>query len=181
REHLPITLMKLMKDRAKMGRASKVKMPNVEESKKVYQQMLSDLNQQLSDEFLFGGLPSIADFSVYHLVWFNVYLGNQAIPAEFEKLDAWYQRMTEFGHGNTTRKSMRYALGQARENQPRQIASEDIVQGKQKVSISPDDYRLDPVEGELVGESKQRWIIAREIPKGGVVHVHFPKEGFSIS
>ncbi|MGB5325636.1 MAG: glutathione S-transferase family protein [Pseudomonadales bacterium] len=180
KEHLPTTLMKLMKDRAKMGRAAKVRLPSPAESLKIYSAMLADLDQQLADDFFFGDRPTNADFSAYHLVWFNVDLGKQEIPQQYSRLRAWYKRMSAFGHGNVQRKSMYYALQQASDNEPRAIASDEMASSNARVSIRPDDYRLDAVQGELVGESSLRWIIARDGAKCGRVHVHFPKEGFSI-
>jgi hypothetical protein len=46
------------------------------------------------------------------------------------------------------------------------------------VSIVPDDYGLLPVSGQLVREDELEYVIARQSKKAGLVHVHFPCQGF---
>ncbi len=50
----------------------------------------------------------------------------------------------------------------------------------QQVVIAATDYGVDPVAGELLFAGSEELILRREDPRGGVVHVHFPRFGFRI-
>src|SRR5277367_6039514 len=50
--------------------------------------------------FFFGSAPSIADFSVYHNLWFVLRGGPVAkILESLRALGSWRERMAAFGHG----------------------------------------------------------------------------------
>ena len=71
----------------------------------------------------------------------------------------------------------------ARKSTPRAIPREyqqDPRMGTQ-VSIAPDDYGQVPTKGTLVGCTADRWILARQDPQAGTVHVHFPRQGFKLA
>jgi len=46
--------------------------------------------------------------------------------------------------------------------------------------VTPDDWGFDPVEGELVAIDRDSIAIRRDDALIGTVHVHFPREGFTI-
>lgn len=50
----------------------------------------------------------------------------------------------------------------------------------QAVIVAATDYGTDPVRGSLVGLSPERISIARDDPRAGRVHVHFPRHGFQL-
>ena len=180
REHLPYTIYKLLQDRARMARNAAIKMPGARRSADLYAELLPHLEAHLHGQFLFGDTPCIADFSAYHMVWFNGELGRQKLPAELKQLQAWYQRMHNFGHGQRQHKPMRYALQLAADSEPRSIQGDcQPVPDGPTVTIAPTDYGHDGVSGQLVAESDLRWILLRETSECGRVHVHFPKSGYA--
>ena len=50
----------------------------------------------------------------------------------------------------------------------------------QMVSIAPSDYWKDPVKGVLVASPAHSWILERSMTGSSIVHVHFPKQGFTL-
>jgi hypothetical protein len=63
---------------------------------------------------------------------------------------------------------------------PRQL-DDNLMQGEylgKAVSIRPDDYARDAVEGILVGQDINRSVLRRPTKQCGDVHIHFPKRGF---
>jgi hypothetical protein len=50
----------------------------------------------------------------------------------------------------------------------------------QAVTVAATDYGTDPVAGTLVGLGTDEVVIARDDPRAGRVHVHFPRHGFQI-
>jgi hypothetical protein len=50
----------------------------------------------------------------------------------------------------------------------------------QSVSIAPSDYWRDPVKNVLVASSAHSWILQRSLNGSSTVHVHFPKQGFTL-
>ena len=74
-------------------------------------QLEATLGASNASAFLFGDKPSIADFSVYHCLWFIN--NNDANKSLFDGLPAvkdWMQRIAAFGHGNVVEKSGEEAL-----------------------------------------------------------------------
>jgi hypothetical protein len=105
------------------------------------------------------------------------------MPPDLPLVQAWYQRMTDIGHGEHREISQADAFTAARDNTPRPIPAEyktDADIGK-PVRIGPSDYALDAVSGTLVGCSDTRYILSRESGDFGTVHVHFPRAGFEVS
>lgn len=49
-----------------------------------------------------------------------------------------------------------------------------------RVTVTPDDYGRDPVEGELVTMTLHEVALRRTDPQAGTVLVHFPRIGYRI-
>jgi glutathione S-transferase len=66
---------------------------------------LMRLEEMLGDQaYFFGARPSIADFSIYHCLWFVSCGGPVAqILEPFRRVQAWRERMQGFGHGASDR------------------------------------------------------------------------------
>ena len=149
---------------------------------------LRRLEQMLADgkPYLLGGLPTIADFSVYHPIW---YLRNaQAVAGILDaapKLLAWADRMAALGHHEFETISSEQAVVIARASKPAATAdlpfvdTHDVALGD-RVAIQPTDYGLDPVEGELVLASDDEFAVQRNDERAGTVVVHFPRVGFQL-
>ncbi len=174
---------RFIKDRAAVGKNAKMEAPSPKEAAKQFNEHLHKLEQRLEGEYLYGDSPQLADFCAYHTLWFKREVGGLPMPDGLPRVDAWYQRMTGLGQGERREISAADAVAEARENAPRPIAEEDANDPRigSNVSIRPNDYALDAVEGILVGCSEHRYIVARESEVAGTVHVHFPRAGFELS
>lgn len=151
-------------------------------------ELLKRLEHMLSDgkPYLLGPQASIADFSVYHAIWFVRDVARLPdIFASTTKLMAWADRMAGIGHGNFEKIDAEQALAIARENTPAGFdgrVSDDVYATYlgQRVQIQPADYGIDPVEGELVFADAQEFALRRDDERMGAVIVHFPRLGFQL-
>jgi len=135
--------------------------------------------------FLLGAQPTLADFSVYHSVWFTVV----KVPVLAGILDttplvkAWVERMQAFGHGSSTSLSTTDALKVAHEASPLDVSKEvfqdehGIPLGTQVV-VHAESFGTEPTQGELVAATRTRFSLRRHDALTGTVHVHFPRNGF---
>jgi glutathione S-transferase len=144
-----------------------------------FEEMLGDQN------FFCGVQPTIADFSIYHCLWFVVRGGPTArIVEPFRRIEAWRGRMHAFGHGSHDELDSRAAVTVAHEATPAASAgisadTHGIALGE-KVVIAATDTGVDPIEGDLYAVTSDRISIVREDPRAGRVAVHFPRLGFEL-
>ncbi len=101
----------------------------------------------------------------------------------FDSINTWFQHMSKIGHGQRRESNKARASNTALEQQPRAIpgSMNHSTEIGKHVSIQPNDYAKDSVNGVLVGDDESRWILARETDDFGTLHVHFPKLGFEMS
>ena len=138
-------------------------------------------------DFLFGAQPGVADFAVYHPLWFT----QDRTPALAGILDAtpevksWMARMKAIGHGLPGKCSADEALALARSATPTALQS-DTFQDEHAIAlgspvvIAADHFGLEPTEGELVAATRTRFTLRRSDERAGTVHVHFPRVGFTL-
>jgi len=144
------------------------------------------LDAQLADgrAFLFGAQASIADFSVYHCIWYVHRGGTLAgIFAPSKHLLAWFARMKAFGHGTREPLDSAEAITIAARATPHaatQVQPGLGFEAGQPVTVTPIDYGFDPVAGTLVGLSAAEVVLRRADERAGTLHVHFPRTGFQI-
>jgi glutathione S-transferase len=134
--------------------------------------------------FFFGTAPSIADFSIYHCLWFVVRGGPVAKILEgFPALQSWRARMAAFGHGTHEKLESNAAIAIARDatpgKSPGNLDSHGLAIGERVVAAAT-DTGVDPIEGTLYGATKSAFSIAREDQRAGRVVVHFPRLGFEL-
>jgi glutathione S-transferase len=134
--------------------------------------------------FFFGAAPSIADFSIYHCLWFVLRGGPVAkILESFAALQDWRARVADFGHGTHEKLDSGAAIAVARDAMPAKspgnVDSHGLAIGDRVVAAAT-DTGVDPIEGTLYGATKARFSIAREDPRAGRVVVHFPRLGFEL-
>lgn len=168
-------------DRINVGRTSRVRSVNPLKAKEQVKAHLADLEQRLAQDFLFGTTPTHADFSTYHSLWFVHDLAESPLMHGHPRVLDWMARMKTFGHGKVQDITEAQALAAARA-EPRAIPKEyqqDALIG-QTVSIAPADYGCEPTAGVLVGVAPERWIISRQDGELGTLHVHFPRQGFTL-
>jgi glutathione S-transferase len=170
-------------DRINMGRKATVKAMGPKQAKQIVRSHLENMEQMLAaTPFLFGDMPTIADFSAYHSLWFIRDMGESRYVDRFANVSVWMDRMATFGHGRFTEVSAEHALDVALSAEPRALPeSIDNVANGQVITISPDDYGQVPVSGNLLAGTAHGWVLGREHPRVGRVNVHFPKQGFVIS
>jgi glutathione S-transferase len=152
---------------------------------------LDRLEEMLGEQrYFFGTQPSIADFSVYHCLWFVSRGGPAAkILEPFLRLHAWRERMQSFGHGAPEQFDSGAAIALARTSIPAHSSGvqgcgvqgefHDIAVGE-RVVIAATDTGTEPIEGELHAATRDRISIAREDARAGRVVVHFPRLGFEL-
>ncbi|WP_375770995.1 glutathione S-transferase family protein [Archangium gephyra] len=149
---------------------------------------LEQLEAQLGDgrAWLLGKSTSIADFSVYHALWFVRRAGALAsILDSHTRLVAWMERMQALGHGTCDKMESGEAVALAAASKPLPTEGEAFVDlhglsRGARVTIAPSDYGIDPVEGELVLSRPNELAVRRVDARAGEVVVHFPRIGFQV-
>ena len=152
----------------------------------MYKSHLRRISSMLEDHaFLLGDTPCLADFSVYHSVWFTI----AKVPVIDGILDAtplvrdWYKRMSAFGHGKEHALTAADAIQAAKNAQPVPL-TDDVFQDEHgfplgtQVTVAADSFGTEPTQGKLVAATRTRLTLERSDPLTGTVHVHFPRMGF---
>jgi glutathione S-transferase len=145
---------------------------------------LTELDSSVASGFIFGDTPSIADFSVYHPLWYlrnNPY--NAPMIEAYPNVLRWFDRIAAFGHGRVIESDGEAALAEARSSEPRTV--EPMVIGVDAnpgdtVSVTPTDYGLVSVEGELVSADPYEFALRRTTDETGTIVTHFPRTGFEL-
>lgn len=141
-------------------------------------------------DFLFGMDPCVADFAVYHPLWFTRHkvpvLADifSATPAVAE----WMDRLAAFGHGQMEILESWQALRIAREADPMPAGSNLLVDSGfqddhgiargERVTVTPESFGAEATEGELIAATRTHYSLRRIDPRAGTVHVHFPRIGY---
>ena len=148
---------------------------------------LAQLERQLATGehiFLFGEQPSVADFSVYHCLWFiRRATGVAGILDAHPEVVAWMHRIAAFGHSQAQPMTPAEALDVARAATPHALTEPNtpfddrygLPKGT-RVTVAAVDYGVDPIEGELI-------VSTRDTVGGlrvGKVVVHFPRVGYAV-
>lgn len=185
----PEAVAAFQKDRAELsGGAPIVGVPPAA-AEAHFQEYLQSLESSLEEGFLFGEVPSIADFSVYHCLWFvDGNPVNRPMLAEWTNVQAYMQRMRSFGHGRYTELGAEQAHAIGRNNEPVAPADARVdarlaltLCAGQNVAVSATDYGRNPIAGTLVKWTAEEIVILRRDAEVGNIMVHFPNTGFSVT
>jgi glutathione S-transferase len=136
--------------------------------------------------WLLGEAASIADFSVYHCLWFVSRGGPMAAILErYPRVKGWLGHMLAIGHGDSARLDSHAAVelaavSQAKPVSPDQFQNTHGLGFGAPVTIAAVDYGTDPVAGELVISRPEEIGLRRTDERAGTVVVHFPRLGFEI-
>ena len=138
------------------------------------------------NDYLCGPQISIADFSVYHSIWFLRDVAK--VPAVLDsapRLAAWADRIAAFGNGERSAMTSAQAIDAARAGKPEDLSSRPFLDLHgaalgSTVTIGASDYGMDPVKGELVLADVNEWAVRRTDGRAGEVIVHFPRLGFQM-
>lgn len=184
----PEFLQTFIADRSKLFSGGQATRLPAEQAKHQWPGFMTRLQAQLEasgGDFLFGE-ASLADIAMAHPLWFL-----RATPVTSPLVDgypavvAWLERVLSFGHGNPQDLSSEAAVEVARAATPAALPEEAFAdpngfKAGQRVAVSAIDYGVEAVEGELLFAGAEELILRREDERAGVVHVHFPRLGFSI-
>ncbi|WP_239469771.1 glutathione S-transferase family protein [Archangium violaceum] len=167
------------------GNARSIAIPEATGALRLY---LEQFEAQLADgrPWLLGKATSIADFSVYHSLWFV----RSAPPVSdilepYRHVTAWLDRVQALGNGTFDKMTSGEAVALAASSKPASTEGEafldlhGIARGE-RVTVAATDYGVDPVEGELVLSRPDEIAIRRVDPRAGEVVVHFPRIGFQL-
>jgi glutathione S-transferase len=135
--------------------------------------------------FVAGPALSVADFSLYHNVWFIRRSRELAAMLDaYPLLVAWYERMRAFGHGHLRVIDSGEAISVARTSDPEPqahgVMPDPGFAAGAAVTVTPTDYARDPVAGVLVALSVHVVTLRRQDPRAGIVNVHFPRQGYRV-
>lgn len=156
------------------------------EGKSSYKSQLRRMSDMLTEHpFLMGSEPTIADFSAYHPLWFTL----ERTPSLAGILDAtpllkdWMARMKAIGHGTSEKMKSAQAIEIAHQAVPLDVSQLTFVDEHgidlgSEVTVTADNFGLEPTPGTLVAATKTRLTLRREDDRAGTVHVHFPRNGF---
>ncbi|MFZ6774246.1 glutathione S-transferase family protein [Undibacterium sp. SXout7W] len=136
--------------------------------------------------YLLGADASIADFSVYHALWFirRVAAVNSILDS-YPAVLKWMDQVAAFGHHHAEKMSSGDALDIARNAVASDVGTTEFVDTHgialgEQVSVMPADYAFDPVIGELVLATHNQIAVRRQDERAGTVVVHFPRLGFQM-
>ncbi|MDJ0788312.1 MAG: glutathione S-transferase family protein [Myxococcota bacterium] len=175
-----------MKDRAQLTEGTTLMASSPAAAMASLDQALCQLEASLDAPFLFGETPSIADFSVYHGLWFlDANSVNAPLLDAFAGIRAWMGRIAGFGHGTVHESSGEAALAHARACEPALPAiqsrwPEGVAEGD-RVTVTPTDYGKIAVAGSLLAWGPEEIVLDREDPEAGHVMTHFPSAGFEVA
>lgn len=138
--------------------------------------------------YLLGESPSIADLAAYCPIWMlKTHVGKAAeelLPVS--GLDAWYERVSELGHGKPSDMASTEALTVAMKAEPKEVsnpASSDptgIALGS-LVAVQADDTGRDVVRGKLLAADSEKVILRPDRCPLGNINLHFPRAGFDVT
>lgn len=176
-------------DRAELTAGSAGLSMPLDQAEAGFRTHLQALDQTLdSAPFLGGTTPSALDFSSWHCCWFvhrQAMLEHYFSP--YPAVLTWMQAMTAFSAAcEVTEISSDQAVAIARDATPEAIAEPAVAAATtlaagDTVQVMPTDYGFQPVTGQLLRADDTTISVAREDPRAGLLHVHFPRYGFAVS
>jgi glutathione S-transferase len=135
--------------------------------------------------FLLGRNLSAADLSAYHTLWFARKNGGAEAEGQlpYEPLLGWMDRVAASGQGKRANISAEEALAVARraEPEPARSVSPSDPSGLKAGAVATirTEEASDPIRGVVVSADENEIVIRHENDRVGVIHVHFPRFGYS--
>lgn len=154
-----------------------------------YKSYLRRISSMLDgQDFLLGALPSVADFAVYHSLWFT----RNIVPPVASVLDAtpnvlaWMDRIAAFKHGMPRKSDTTESIARCADSMPATslFGTENTFQDEHGISLgslvtsTAESFGLESTAGELVAATRTRYTLRRMDERAGEVFVHFPRIGF---
>jgi glutathione S-transferase len=182
----PETLEAFTRDRAAMRVNATTRRLSSLEAMAAIQTFLTDFERQLGAgaKFAVGDTLSVADFSIYHCLWFMRRAPSAAkLIDPFPNVVNWMNKIAAFGHGRVEEFSSADAVKVAREAKPAAVShpqdAGDIRVGD-LVEMLPTDYGIDPTPGALVNCTLSEFAIRRIDARATDVVVHFPRLNYEL-
>ncbi|MBC7437751.1 MAG: glutathione S-transferase family protein [Bdellovibrionales bacterium] len=157
---------------------------------KSYLRRISDMLDR--HDFLLGSAPCVADFAVYHPLWFT----RTRTPVVADVLDvtpavtAWMDRMAAIGQGSFEKLDSAAAIAVAAASKPTEVGKGLLVDSTfqdehgiplgTRVTVAAESFGPEATEGELIAATRTHYSLARTDERAGLLHVHFPRVGFSL-
>lgn len=152
---------------------------------------LRRLNNLMQDQpWMAGAAPSVADFAVYHSLWFT----RIRVPAEQDVLQnhvplaRWMDRMQAMGHGRREAFDAAGAIAVAAAAEPAPagggLLQDSIFQDDHGIApgsavrLRAESFGAETTAGTLVAATRTHISVRRVDSRAGVVHVHFPRIGY---
>ncbi|MES2413484.1 MAG: glutathione S-transferase family protein [Pseudomonadota bacterium] len=153
-----------------------------------YKSYLRRISDMLDDwPFLLGEAPSIADFAVYHPLWFTRTRTSVLAPV-FDNTPAvleWMDRMAAIGHGSFEKATASEAIAAAAAATPLPLRA-DVFQDDHgiplgsQVTVTGESFGPEPTTGELIAATRMHFTLRRTDERAGTVHVHLPRIGYQL-
>ncbi len=168
-------------DRAKMsGNMTRLRPADAAGAYKTYLQRLDAMLEK--SPFLLDAAPTIADFAVYHSLWFTrVCVPVMAdIFATRPRVLKWMDSMAAFGHSDTSELSAADAIALAAQSTPAALATDQFqdehgIPLGSLVSIAAESFGAETTQGELLSATATQYTLRHHDERAGTVHVHFPR------
>ena len=137
-------------------------------------------------DFLLGSAPCVADFAVYHPLWFS----RTRVPLMADILNAtpgvlaWMDRMAAIGHGSEEKMTSAQAIAVCAATPGASVLKDSTFQDEHgialgsQVSITAETFGPEATQGELLTATRTHYSLRRVDERDGVVQVHFPRFGF---
>ena len=141
-------------------------------------------------DFLFGAEPCVADFATYHALWYT----RVQVPLMADILNPtpavaeWMDRLAAIGHGIADAFSAADAITVAQGAEPMPPGQNLLIDSAfqddhgialgTRVTVTAESFGPEPTEGDLIAATRTHYTLAREEPRVGLVHVHFPRIGY---
>jgi glutathione S-transferase len=162
---------------------------NPADASATYKSYLRRISSMLDGQnFLLGDQPSVADFAVYHPLWFT----RKIVPPVASVLDAtpavlaWMDAIAAFEQGEPSKSNTTESIAACAVSMPANelFGSESTFQDEHgiplgsDVTITAESFGLESSAGQLVAATRTRYTLRRVDARAGEVFVHFPRIGF---
>ncbi len=172
-------------DRGKMTTGNMIRLRPADAAS-AYKSYLRRLSDMLDDKpYLLGEVPSIADFSAYHPLWYTRRI--EAVKSILDLTPAvidWMDRIAAIGHGTPDKFSAEDAIAVAHAGTPASVLTDSTFQDDHgiplgsAVTLRAESFGLEETAGTLVAASRMHYTLERTDDRAGTVHVHFPRIGY---
>lgn len=135
--------------------------------------------------FLLGEHAGLADFAVYHCLWFLDILPGKLGPGLIKAgpVRDWMARVAAIGHATRDDIDADDAIAAAHASTPIDpgLSTDPAWTPGKPVKVEPEERTSPAVEGTLLAATATRVSIRRTDERAGTVHVHFPRLGYRVS